>query len=79
MEPYLDPRAHFLDDVTYELSVLIDQRPLSEKKGYQIEPYGHSAFDQMLTMLNSLDCKYSFNILDLQLIIRPRPKGITAA
>lgn len=56
--PYHDPRSVFLDDVTYELSILIEQRPLSERKGHQVEPFGYAAYDDMLNMLGSLDCQY---------------------
>ena len=35
--PYQDPQRIFLDDVFHELSALISQRPLVEKKGNQDE------------------------------------------
>lgn len=56
--PYQDPRSVFFDDITYELSVLIERRPFSEKKGYRLEPYGYAAYEDILNMLGSLHCQY---------------------
>lgn len=56
--PFQDPLRVFLDDVACELSILIEQRPLSEKRGQQIGQFGHEAYDDMLVLLGAKDCSY---------------------
>jgi hypothetical protein len=59
MEPaYRDSLRTFLDDVSCELSALIELRPPSEKKGHQVGQNGGSAEDGILDMLGSKHCEY---------------------
>ncbi|KAL2865593.1 ubiquitin-specific protease UBP2 [Aspergillus lucknowensis] len=53
--PYQDPQKIFLDDVTHELSALIDQRPLMEKKGNQVEYPYQPALNDLLYAVDAFD------------------------
>ncbi|KAL2853835.1 hypothetical protein BJY01DRAFT_206505 [Aspergillus pseudoustus] len=53
--PYQDAQKIFLDDVSHELSALIDQRPLMEKKGNQVEYPYYSALDDLLYAVDAFE------------------------
>ncbi|OJJ49211.1 hypothetical protein ASPZODRAFT_111904 [Penicilliopsis zonata CBS 506.65] len=53
--PYQDTLRIFLDDVVHELSALIDQRPLSEKRGHQLDHFSRSFLDDLYYTLEALD------------------------
>ncbi|PWY88489.1 ubiquitin carboxyl-terminal hydrolase [Aspergillus heteromorphus CBS 117.55] len=51
--PYRDQLKIFLDDVLHELSALIEQRPVLEKKGHQLEYPYHQSRDDLLYVLEA--------------------------
>ncbi|KAF9883484.1 ubiquitin-specific protease ubp2 [Aspergillus nanangensis] len=53
--PYRDPLKIFLDDVIHELTLLIQQRPLAERKGHQLEFTYHPVKGDLLNALGSLE------------------------
>ncbi|KAL4788218.1 hypothetical protein BJX76DRAFT_200852 [Aspergillus varians] len=53
--PYQDPQKIFLDDIFHELSALISQRPLMEKKGNQDDHTLHAARDDLLYAVDAFD------------------------
>lgn len=55
--PYQDLLKIFLDDVVHELAALMEQRPLSEKKGNQVDAVGIPAKDDLLDALEALSCE----------------------
>lgn len=55
--PYQDKLKIFLDDVAYELGALIEQRPVSEKKGHQVDPLGPAVSTDLLESLEALACE----------------------
>lgn len=67
--PYQDPQRIFLDDVFHELSALISQRPLMEKKGNQDEYTLQPARDELLLAVDAFDCGYPVNIRKHNILI----------
>lgn len=55
--PYTDNLKIFLDDVVYELSALMEQRPLSEKRSIQFQFLSRPAFEDIARVLEALNCK----------------------
>lgn len=55
--PYQDPSRIFLDDVDWELTALIAQRPASEKKGHTVEHAFRGAYNDLCYALGVLDCQ----------------------
>ncbi|OGM39949.1 putative ubiquitin C-terminal hydrolase [Aspergillus bombycis] len=53
--PYRDQLKIFLDDVIHELTALIEQRPVVERKGHQLEFNRQPVFNDLLYSLESLD------------------------
>ncbi|KAE8356901.1 hypothetical protein BDV28DRAFT_126391 [Aspergillus coremiiformis] len=53
--PYRDQLKIFLDDVVHELISLIEQRPVVEKKGHQLEFDRQPVVNDLLYALDSLD------------------------
>lgn len=56
--PYQDPSRIFLDDVDWELTALIAQRPASEKKGHNVEHAFRAAYNDLSYALGVLDCQF---------------------
>ncbi|KKK14907.1 hypothetical protein P175DRAFT_0495586 [Aspergillus ochraceoroseus IBT 24754] len=69
--PYQDKLKIFLDDVLHELSILIDQRPVLEKKGNQIENTYHPALDDFLYAIDALDYPKAPRLADFQMAPAP--------
>lgn len=57
--PYHDAFRIFLDDAILELHALIEQRPASEKKGFQPLPLPSQSSNNILQALEALDCSYA--------------------
>lgn len=57
--PYQDAFRVFLDDAIHELYSLIDQRPPSEKKGFQTLPLPPPSWNNILQALEAFDCSYN--------------------
>ncbi|KAL3479537.1 hypothetical protein BJX99DRAFT_255532 [Aspergillus californicus] len=53
--PYQDPQKIFLDDVYHELWALVDQRPMMEKKGNQVEYPFHPVYNDLLYAVDAFD------------------------
>ncbi|KAI2826377.1 hypothetical protein CBS147343_605 [Aspergillus niger] len=60
--PYQDQLKIFLDDVLHELAVLIEQRPVLEKKGHQVDFSNKIARDDLLNALEALDYQKALNV-----------------
>lgn len=57
--PYQDAFCVFLDNAILELHALIEQRPASEKKGFQSFPLPSQSSNDILQALEALDCSYA--------------------
>ncbi|KAL5340525.1 hypothetical protein BJX70DRAFT_361255 [Aspergillus crustosus] len=69
--PYQDPQKIFLDDVLHELSALIEQRPLIEKKGNQAEYPYHSALNDFLYAVDAFDYLKAPRLHEFQMAAAP--------
>ncbi|PWY94374.1 ubiquitin carboxyl-terminal hydrolase [Aspergillus sclerotioniger CBS 115572] len=65
--PYQDQLKIFLDDVLHELSALIEQRPVLEKKGHQLEYSHRPARDDLLYALEAQDYQKALGIEEFQM------------
>ncbi|RAL03741.1 ubiquitin-specific protease UBP2 [Aspergillus ibericus CBS 121593] len=65
--PYQDQLKIFLDDVLHELSALIEQRPVLEKKGHQLEYPYHPARDDLLYALEAQDYQKALGLDEFQM------------
>ncbi|KAL4930727.1 ubiquitin-specific protease UBP2 [Aspergillus undulatus] len=70
-KPYQDPQKIFLDDIFHELSALISQRPLAEKKGNQDEHTLKSAFNDLLYAVDSFDYPKAPRLHEFQMAPAP--------
>ncbi|KAL4865989.1 hypothetical protein BDV12DRAFT_173679 [Aspergillus spectabilis] len=69
--PYQDQQKIFLDDVFHELSALIDQRPLMEKKGNQAEYPYHPALNDFLYAVDAFDYLKAPRLHEFQMAAAP--------
>ncbi|KAL3461408.1 hypothetical protein BJX64DRAFT_261027 [Aspergillus heterothallicus] len=69
--PYQDAQKIFLDDVLHELSALIDQRPLMEKKGNQVEYPYYPALNDLLYAVDALDYPKARRLNEFQMAAAP--------
>lgn len=69
--PYRDQLKIFLDDVMHELAALIEQRPVIEKKGHQLEFNRQSVYNDLLYALESLDYPKASRSNDFQMAPAP--------
>ncbi|KAB8236115.1 ubiquitin-specific protease UBP2 [Aspergillus alliaceus] len=69
--PYRDQLKIFLDDVMHELAALIEQRPVIEKKGHQLEFNRQPVYNDLLYALESLDYPKASRSNDFQMAPAP--------
>ncbi|KAI9932783.1 ubiquitin-specific protease ubp2 [Aspergillus wentii] len=65
--PYQDQSKIFLDDVIHELAILVDQRPLSERRLHQTDAPGNPAYNDLLHVLEALDYPRSLRSHEFQM------------
>ncbi|KAL3446616.1 hypothetical protein BJX65DRAFT_278910 [Aspergillus insuetus] len=69
--PYQDAQKIFLDDVCHELAALIDQRPLMEKKGNQVEYPYYPALHDLLYAVDAFDYPKALRSNEFQMAAAP--------
>ncbi|KAL4797230.1 hypothetical protein BDV19DRAFT_50246 [Aspergillus venezuelensis] len=69
--PYQDQQKIFLDDVFHELSALISQRPLVEKKGNHDEHTLNPAFNDLLYAVDAFDYLKAPRLQEFQMAPAP--------
>ncbi|KAL2811128.1 hypothetical protein BJX63DRAFT_433688 [Aspergillus granulosus] len=69
--PYQDAQKLFLDDVSHELSALIIQRPLMEKKGNQVEYPYYPAVNDFLYAVDAFDYPKAPRLNEFQMAAAP--------
>ncbi|KAA8649813.1 ubiquitin-specific protease UBP2 [Aspergillus tanneri] len=69
--PYRDQLKIFLDDTIHELTALIEQRPLEEKKAQQIEFKFNPASNDLLSALGALDYPKALRSNEFQMAPEP--------
>ncbi|RAK76146.1 ubiquitin-specific protease UBP2 [Aspergillus fijiensis CBS 313.89] len=69
--PYRDQLKIFLDDVLHELTALIEQRPVMERKGHQVENQSDPAIFDLLRALDAADYPNASRSKEFQLAPAP--------
>ncbi|KAL2829018.1 hypothetical protein BDW59DRAFT_142729 [Aspergillus cavernicola] len=69
--PYQDQQKIFLDDVYHELWALVEQRPLMEKKGNQVEYPYHPALNDLLYAVDAFDYPRALRLNEFQMAAAP--------
>ncbi|KAI9038196.1 ubiquitin-specific protease UBP2 [Aspergillus affinis] len=69
--PYHDQLKIFLDDTLHELAALIEQRPVIEKKGHQLEFNHNPAINELLLALGALEYPRAFRTDGFQMASEP--------
>ncbi|KAK9562640.1 ubiquitin-specific protease ubp2 [Aspergillus fumigatus] len=69
--PYQDQLKIFLDDVIHELSALIEQRPLAEKKSHQVQNTDTPALSDILYAMDALDYPKALRANEFQMAPAP--------